>query len=258
MIKSVVVERSTHDERRATHQRLAELFADQPERRGHHLAEAADAPDEEIATAIEEAAHRTLERGDVVGAISRLLRAADLSPNRTDRSRRLADTAYIGARLAGDLDRRFGAAARRASQGSNARRDAPRGGRHRLSPPQQRRQRRHGSSPPARCHRRRLGRARSGWRRPLGRPLHVGAGVPLRRTSGVLGLLPRRHEPTPARRRASSATPRRHLCRPAHGAGSGAVRAGPRDPTAALHRRRRGHHAVRDRRVLHRPLDGVP
>ena len=105
MIKSVVVERSTHDERRATHQRLAELFADQPERRGHHLAEAADAPDEEIAAAIEEAAHRTLERGDVVGAISRLLRAADLSPNRTDRSRRLADTAYTGARLAGDLDR---------------------------------------------------------------------------------------------------------------------------------------------------------
>ena len=47
MIKSVVVERSTHDERRATHQRLAELFADQPERRGHHLAEAADAPDED-------------------------------------------------------------------------------------------------------------------------------------------------------------------------------------------------------------------
>ena len=41
MIKSVVVERSTHDERRRAHQRLAELFADQPERRGHHLAEAA-------------------------------------------------------------------------------------------------------------------------------------------------------------------------------------------------------------------------
>ena len=105
MIKSVVVERSTHDERRATHQRLAELFADQPERRGHHLAEAADAPDEEIAAAIEEAAHCTLERGDVVGAISRLVRAADLSPNRADRSRRLADTAYTGALLAGDLDR---------------------------------------------------------------------------------------------------------------------------------------------------------
>ena len=113
MIKSVVVERSTHDAWRAAHQRLAELFADQAERRGHHLAEAADAPDEEIAAAIEEAAHRTLERGDVVGAISRFLRAADLSPNRTDRSRRLADTASTGARLAGDLYCGFGAAARR-------------------------------------------------------------------------------------------------------------------------------------------------
>jgi DNA-binding CsgD family transcriptional regulator len=105
ILKSVVVERSTHDERRATHLRLAEFFADQPERRGHHLAEAADAPDEEIAAAIEEAAHRTLERGDVVGAIWRLLRAAELSPNRADRSRRLADTAFAGARVAGDLDR---------------------------------------------------------------------------------------------------------------------------------------------------------
>ena len=117
ILKSVVVERSTHDERRSAHQRLAELFADQPERRGHHLAEAADAPDEEIAAAIEEAAHRTLERGDVVGAISKLLRAADLSPNRADRSRRLADTAFTGARLAGDLDARIGAAPRRAPHG---------------------------------------------------------------------------------------------------------------------------------------------
>ena len=105
ILKSVVVEHSTRDERRSAHLRLAELLADQPERRGHHLAEAADAPDEEIAAAIEEAARRTLERGDVVGAISKLLRAADLSPNRAERSRRLADTAFTGARLAGDLER---------------------------------------------------------------------------------------------------------------------------------------------------------
>ena len=104
MIKSVVVERSTHDERRVAHLCLAERFADQPERRGHHLAEAAFAPDEEIAAAVEDGAHRTLQRGDVVGAISRLLRAADLSPNPTDRSRRLADAAYVGAHSAGQLD----------------------------------------------------------------------------------------------------------------------------------------------------------
>ena len=104
MIKSALVERSTHDERRTAHQRLAELFDDQPERRAHHLAAAASQPDEEVASAIEDGAHRTLQRGDVVGAISRLLRAAELSPNRRERSRRLADAAYIGARQAGELD----------------------------------------------------------------------------------------------------------------------------------------------------------
>jgi hypothetical protein len=104
MIKSVVVERSTHDERRAAHLRLAELFADQPERRGHHLGEAALAPDEEVAAAVEEGAHRTLRRGDVVGAISRLTRAADLSPDPKDRSRRLADAAYVGVASAGQID----------------------------------------------------------------------------------------------------------------------------------------------------------
>ncbi|HKA96190.1 MAG TPA: AAA family ATPase [Streptosporangiaceae bacterium] len=104
MIRSVAVERSTHDERRDAHLRLAELFSDQPERRGYHLAEAAFAPDEDIAAAVEDAAHRTLQRGDVVGAISRLLKAADLSPDPTGRSRRLADAAYVGAHSAGQLD----------------------------------------------------------------------------------------------------------------------------------------------------------
>ena len=75
MIKSVVVERSTHDERRKAHLRLAERFADQPERRGHHLAEAAFTPDEEIAAAVEDGAHRTLQRGDLSRGIPHALRA---------------------------------------------------------------------------------------------------------------------------------------------------------------------------------------
>ena len=104
MIKSAVVERSTHEERRAAHLRLALLFADQPERRGHHLGEAALAPDEDVAAAVEDGAHRTLRRGDVVGAISRLTRAADLSPDPRDRSRRLADAAYVGVASAGQID----------------------------------------------------------------------------------------------------------------------------------------------------------
>ena len=104
MIKSTLVEGSTHDQRRAAHLRLADLFADQPERRGDHLAEAAFAPDEKIAAAVEAGARRTLERGDVVGAISRLLRAADLSPRPRDRSRRLADAAYVGVTSAGQME----------------------------------------------------------------------------------------------------------------------------------------------------------
>jgi DNA-binding CsgD family transcriptional regulator len=104
MIKSVVVEHSTHDERRAAHSQLAELLAEQPERRGHHLAEATLEPNEDVAAAVDDGARRTLQRGDVVGAVSRLLRAADLSPTQAGRSRRLADAAYIGANAAGELD----------------------------------------------------------------------------------------------------------------------------------------------------------
>lgn len=104
MIKSVVVDRSTHEERRHAHLRLAGLLADQPERRAHHLAEATSAPDEDVAAAVEDGAHRTLQRGDVVGAVTWLMRAADLSPNRSDRSRRLADAAYVGAHSAGRLE----------------------------------------------------------------------------------------------------------------------------------------------------------
>ncbi|WP_435745170.1 helix-turn-helix transcriptional regulator [Nocardioides sp. SYSU DS0663] len=103
MIKSALVELSTHDDRREAHQRLAEIFADQPERRGHHVAEAAEAPDETVAAVIEEGAQRTLQRGDVVGAVTRLLRAADLSPDRSARSRRMAHAAFIGAFAAGEL-----------------------------------------------------------------------------------------------------------------------------------------------------------
>lgn len=105
MIKSAVVELSTHDDRRKAHQRLAEIFADQPERRGHHVAESAEAPDETVAVVVEEGANRTLQRGDVVGAVGRLMRAADLSPDRSDRSRRLAHAAFIGAFAAGELER---------------------------------------------------------------------------------------------------------------------------------------------------------
>ncbi len=45
----------------------------------------------------------TLRRGDAVGAIAALLRAAELSPGGEERSRRLALAAYLGADVTGDL-----------------------------------------------------------------------------------------------------------------------------------------------------------
>ena len=103
LTRAVIMELSASDERRAAHRTLAGQLADQPERRAWHLAEAAVEPDERIADLLDKAAQRILRRGDAVGAVATLLRAAELSPRRADRSRRMALAAYIGADVLGDL-----------------------------------------------------------------------------------------------------------------------------------------------------------
>ena len=103
LIRSAVVELATLDERRRAHQILARRRADEPARRAWHLAEASTGPDEEVAALLQQVAHANLFRGDSVGAIKELLRAADLSPAGADRSSRLAEAAYLGAIVTGDL-----------------------------------------------------------------------------------------------------------------------------------------------------------
>ena len=97
LTRSAIVELSTSGERRRAHRALAAQLADQPERLAWHLGEAAVEPDEQIAGLLEETAQRALRRADAVGAVSALLRAAELSPARADRSRRLAQAAAAGA-----------------------------------------------------------------------------------------------------------------------------------------------------------------
>jgi DNA-binding CsgD family transcriptional regulator len=104
LTRSAVVELATEGERRAAHQELAGFWQDRPERRAWHLAESADGPDEEVASLLEQAAHRVLHRGDATGAIAALTRAAELSPEASSRARRLAEAAYIGAEGVGELD----------------------------------------------------------------------------------------------------------------------------------------------------------
>lgn len=103
MVRSAIIQRSTSSERRQAHQVLAERREDDPERLAWHLAEAAVAPDEPVAALLQQVAHQHLRRGDAVAAIAELLRAAQLSPSGELRSVRLAEAAYLGASINGDL-----------------------------------------------------------------------------------------------------------------------------------------------------------
>jgi DNA-binding CsgD family transcriptional regulator len=103
LIRSAVVELSPAEERRTAHSVLADVWADQLDRRAWHLAEATLEPEESVAAQLEAAAARILARGDAVGCVKALTRAADLSPHDAERSRRLAAAAYIGADVVGDL-----------------------------------------------------------------------------------------------------------------------------------------------------------
>ena len=103
LAQAAVVALSDNAARRDAHRVLAEVYADQPDRRPWHLAEAATGPDEEVAGLLEHVAHRTLRRGDGTGAVAALLRAADLTPSGPRRARRMAEAAYVGADVTGDL-----------------------------------------------------------------------------------------------------------------------------------------------------------
>ncbi|WP_426516705.1 helix-turn-helix transcriptional regulator [Diaminobutyricibacter sp. McL0618] len=103
LTRAAVVELSTDAERRWAHGRLAERHADDSRRRAWHLAEAATGPDESIAQLLEDAAFTTKDRGDPVGAIGLLIRAAELSPGTADNVRRAMVATYLGADITGDL-----------------------------------------------------------------------------------------------------------------------------------------------------------
>ena len=103
LTRSAVVELSTAQERREAHRALAGVRADEPQRQAWHLAEASVQPDERVAEMLEATARQMLSRGDPVGAVTALTRAAELSPIDADRSRRLTKAAFVGVNMAGRL-----------------------------------------------------------------------------------------------------------------------------------------------------------
>ncbi|MFI6488866.1 AAA family ATPase [Streptomyces sp. NPDC050564] len=104
LIGSAVVERVSAADRRRAHQALADALSDQLERRAWHLGEAATGPDDTVAALLEEAARLRLRRGDALGAVAALTRAAGLSTSAPDEGRRLAEAAYVGVDSGGELE----------------------------------------------------------------------------------------------------------------------------------------------------------
>lgn len=100
LVRSAVVQLATPNQRRAAHQALARIHRDDLERRATHLAAATVDPDDEVAGVLEAAAGSVTRRGGALAAVTWLTRAAELSENRADRSRRLADAAFVAGQSA--------------------------------------------------------------------------------------------------------------------------------------------------------------
>jgi DNA-binding CsgD family transcriptional regulator len=101
LIRSAIFGLSTTSERQEAHRALAVVFDDQPDRQAWHLAEATLEPDARVSRLLYESAQRTFQRGDSIGAVTMLTRAADLSPQQSHRSRLLLEAAYLGSNVTG-------------------------------------------------------------------------------------------------------------------------------------------------------------
>jgi DNA-binding CsgD family transcriptional regulator/tetratricopeptide (TPR) repeat protein len=95
LVRSAIYHSAPFAQRAVAHRRLAEALYDQPDRRAWHLAAAALRPDEQVASLLEVTATQAQRRGGAAAAALAMERAAELSPDQTDRARRLVAAASI-------------------------------------------------------------------------------------------------------------------------------------------------------------------
>jgi DNA-binding CsgD family transcriptional regulator/tetratricopeptide (TPR) repeat protein len=94
LVRAAIYDGAPFLERQAAHRALAAaLPADATAERAWHLAAAAEGPDEDVATLLEQAAEQCLQRSAGPIAARTLRRAAELSPTPADAARRLAAAA---------------------------------------------------------------------------------------------------------------------------------------------------------------------
>jgi DNA-binding CsgD family transcriptional regulator len=102
LVRSAIYRGATFSERQHAHSALADaLDGSNPDREAWHRAAAAEGPDEHIARGLEASAERAARRGGHAVAASALEKAAGLSPDESERTRRLlgaADAAWTAGR----------------------------------------------------------------------------------------------------------------------------------------------------------------
>lgn len=102
LTRTAVIELATAPERRAAHARLASLATNERVRARHRV-EASIGFDDDAAAERAAEARTALERGDVVDAVALLVRSAELTVDRDERARRLAEAAFLGAQVSGSM-----------------------------------------------------------------------------------------------------------------------------------------------------------
>ena len=98
LMRSAVVQSARLTDRRRAHEALADVLADQPDRRAWHRAALLSGVHEKVALELDAAAVRARQRGAVAVAVSASRRAAELSES-TNRNRRLLAAAGLAVEL---------------------------------------------------------------------------------------------------------------------------------------------------------------